>query len=112
MNLESGGVAVLYKGSNHWEFEINIDLLSGQTDMDLVETIQNRQIDFFFWINDNNDGQETVKQEPYRFEDFIRCAYTGDLQPNFYKNYLNKAASGNKFKFKQTGKVNFFNPTV
>lgn len=112
IKLESGGIAVLNKGSNHWEFAIDIDLISGQTDMDLIETVQNRQRDFWFWINDNHDGEETVKQEPYRFQDFIRCAYSGDLRPSFYKNYLNKAASGNKFKFGQTGKINKFDPTL
>ncbi len=112
LKLESGGVQTLYKGSNHFDFTVNIDLLSSQIDMDLVETIENRQLDFFFWINDNHDGEELVKQEPYRFQDFIRCVYTGDITPSFYKNYLNKAASGNKLKFSQTGKVNYFNPTT
>ena len=112
IKLESGGVAVLNKGSQHWEFSINVDLLSGQTDMDLIEAIEQRQLDFFFWINDNFDGQETVKQEPYRFEDWIRCGFTGDSQPQFYKNYLNKAASGNKLKFAQTGKIDKFDPSL
>ncbi|MDH3878131.1 MAG: hypothetical protein OET18_09835 [Desulfobacterales bacterium] len=110
--LEAGGVSVLYKGSIHWDFEIDIDLLSSQVDVDLIELIGSRQQDFFLWINDDHDGEETVKQAPYRFQDFIRCVYTGDSSPQFYKNYLNKSASGNKFKFAQTGKINYFNPTL
>jgi hypothetical protein len=111
IKLESGGVSVLYKGDIHWEFGVNTDLVSIQEEIDIVETIQNRQQDFFFWINDGYDGAEKVKQEPYRFQDFIRCAYVGDLDPMFYKNYLNKTAS-NKLKFKQVTKIDYFNPTL
>lgn len=111
LKLESGGVAVLNKGDVHWEFDINTDLVSIQSEIDIVETIQNRDIDFFFWINDNHDGDEKVKQEPYRFVDFIRCGYTGNFQPQFYKNFLNKIAS-NKLKFAQTARINYFDPTL
>lgn len=109
LKLDSGGVAVLSKGDIHWEFTINTDLVSVQNEIDIVETIQNRTQDFFFWINDNYDGSELVKQEPYRFQDFIRCAYTGDSSPEFYKNFLNLSAK-NDLKFAQTAKVNYFNP--
>lgn len=111
LKLESGGVAVLNKGDVHWQFGLNTDLVTDQVEIDIVETIQNITTDFFFWINDNYDGQETVKQPPYRFEDFIRCAYTGTSNPMFYKNFLNLNAN-NKLKFEQTAKINYFNPTV
>ena len=111
IKLESGGVAVLNKGDIHWEFTINTDLVSVQSEIDIVELIQQRNQDFWFWINDNYDGQELVKQEPYRFQDFIRCAYTGDSSPSFYKNYLNKTAM-NDLKFSQTSKINYFDPTA
>ena len=110
LKLESGGVAVLNKGDVHWEFGVNTDLVSVQDEIDIVETIQNKDTDFFFWINDDHDGEEKVKQEPYRFQDFIRCSYTGTLDPQFYKNYLNKTAS-NKLKFSQTAKINYFDPS-
>ena len=106
---ESGGVAVLNKGEVHWEFGINTDLVSVQDEIDTVDFIQKRTEDFWLWINDGYDGQETVKQEPYRFQDWIRCSYTGGLNPSFYKNYLNKTAS-NTLKFAQTSRVNYFEP--
>jgi len=111
IKLESGGVAVLNKGDVHWDFSINTDLVSVQAEIDTVETIQNRTQDFWFWINDGYDGSELVKQEPYRFQDWIRCSYTGNLAPSFYKNYLNKTAA-NQLKFAQTAKVNYFDPTA
>ena len=107
LKLESGGMVTLYKGSNHWEFSINTDLVTVQNGIDIVEILQNKTTDFWLWINDGYDGDETVKQEPYRFEDFKRCVYTGNLQPMFYKNYLNKNAN-NKLKFAQTPKVDYF----
>lgn len=110
LKLESGGVVALSKGENHWDFSIKTDLVTVQNEIDIVESIQNRTTDFFFWINDGYDGDETVKQEPYRFEDFKRCVYTGDLQPMFYNNYLNKNAN-NTLKFAQTPKINYFDPT-
>lgn len=109
--LESGGVSVLYKGSMHWKFTINTDLVSVQNEIDIVAAIQNRTEDFFFWINDNNDGKQLVSQEPYRFIDFIRCAYTGDASPSHYKNFLNLSAS-NDLKFAQTAKIDYFDPTA
>jgi len=109
LKLESGGIVVLYKGSNHWDFSINTTLVTVQNEIDIVATIQNRTSDFFFWINDGYDGDETVRQEPYRFEDFVRCVYSGDIQPMFYKNYLNKNAN-NKLKFAQAPKVDYFDP--
>ena len=111
IKLESGGVAVLNKGDLHWEFTINTDLVSVQSEIDVVEFIQQINQDFWFWINDGYDGKELVKQEPYRFQDFIRCAYTGDSSPSFYKNYLNKTAM-NDLKFSQTSKINYFDPTA
>jgi len=111
INLESGGVAVLNKGDIHWNFTINTDLVSVQSEIDIVELIQQRNKDFWFWINDNYDGQELVKQAPYRFQDFIRCSYTGDSNPAFYKNYLNKTAM-NDLKFSQTACINYFDPTA
>lgn len=111
IKLESGGVAVLNKGDQHWDFSINTDLVSSQSEIDLVELIQSRTLDFWFWINDNHDGDELVKQEPYRFQDWIRCAYTGENKPMFYKNYLNKTAS-NQMKFSQTARINYFDPTA
>jgi len=111
LKLEAGGVAVLNKGDVHWEFSVNTDLVTDQNEIDIVETLQNIDIDFFFWLNDNHDGDEKIKQEPYRFNDFIRCAYTGDLQPMFYKNFLNLNAN-NKLKFAQTSRIDYFNPTT
>jgi len=111
IKLESGGVAVLNKGDIHWDFTINTDLISVQAEIDTIEAIQVRTQDFWFWINDNYDGSEKVKQEPYRFQDFIRCSYTGDSSPSFYKNYLNKAAI-NDLKFAQTARINYFDPTA
>ena len=109
IKLESGGVAVLNKGDPHWEFTINTDLVGVQNEIDVVEAIQNRSQDFFFWINDGYDGSEKVKQEPYRFEDFVRCAYTGNLDPMFYKNFLNFSAN-NKMQFKQTARIDYYDP--
>lgn len=111
IKLESGGIAVLNKGDIHWDFTINTDLVSVQAEIDIVELIQNRTQDFWFWINDGYDGEELVKQEPYRFQDWIRCAYTGDSAPAFYKNYLNKTAK-NALKFAQVAKINYFDPTA
>lgn len=111
LKLESGGVAVLNKGDIHWEFAIDTKLVSVQSEIDIVEIIQTKQIDFWFWINDNHDGDEKVKQEPYRFIDFIRCAYTSNSEPSFYKNFLNLSAS-NKLEFKQTARINYFDPNA
>lgn len=111
IKLESGGVAVLNKGDIHWDFTINTDLVSVQSEIDVVEAIQSRTRDFWFWINDGYDGEELVKQEPYRFQDWIRCSYTGDSSPAFYKNYLNKTAM-NDLKFAQTARINYFDPTA
>lgn len=111
INLENGGVAVLYKGSTHWDFVINTDLVSVQSEIDIASEIQARTEDFFFWLNDGYEGKEKVKQEPYRFQDFIRCAYTGDNKPKFYKNYLNNYIS-NQIKFSQTSKIDYFDPEL
>lgn len=111
LKLDAGGVAVLNKGDVHWDFTINTEFVSVQNEIDIVELIQNRTSDFFFWINDNHDGEELVRQEPYRFQDFIRCAYTGDLSPMFHKNFLNLTAK-NDLKFAQTSKVNYFDPNA
>jgi len=111
IKLESGGVAVLNKGSTHWDFSISTDLVSIQNEIDTVAIIQNRNKDFFFWINDGYDGNQIVNQEPYRFQDFKRCSYTGKNNPNFYKGYFNKTAS-NSLKFSQTAEINYFDPTL
>ncbi len=109
LKLEAGGVSVLNKGDVHWQYSVNTDLVTDQDEIDVVEAIQNRDQDFFFWLNDNHDGDEKIKQEPYRFNDFIRCAYTGDLQPMFYKNFLNLNAN-NRLKFAQTSRIDYFDP--
>jgi len=111
LKLDTGGVAVLNKGSIHWELAINTELVTAQNEIDIVDSIQSRTFDFFFWINDGYDGQEKVKQEPYRFQDFLRCAYTGTSNPMFYKNFLNLSAE-NKLKFAQTAKIDYFDPTA
>lgn len=111
IKLESGGVAVLNKGSTHWTFSINTDLVSIQDEINTVANIQNRDQDFFFWINDGYDGSQIVNQEPYRFQDFKRCSYTGNNNPSFYKGYFNKTAS-NSLEFSQTAEINYFDPTL
>jgi hypothetical protein len=111
IKLESGGVAVLNKGDIHWDFTIGTELVSVQAEIDITESIQTRTLDFWFWINDNYDGDELVKLEPYRFQDWIRCSYTGTSDPSFYKNYLNLTASS-QLKFSQTARINYFDPTA
>ncbi len=107
--LDSGGVAVISKGQQHWDFSINSALISDQTEFDLIETLQARTSNFWFWINDGYDGNEKVLVEPYRFQDFMRCAMTGGSAPSHHKNFLNLAAK-DQLKFRQTARIDYYAP--
>lgn len=99
LKLEQGGVQTILKGA-YWTYKIKTRYNTIQSEVDLINTIQNRAQEFFFWLNGNNEGNEQVKAEPYRFQDFFKAVATGSAKPRFYKNYLNKSFE-DTFEFKQ-----------
>ena len=101
--LDAGGVVTMNKGS-YWTYKIKTQYVGIQSEVDVVNEVQNLSSNFFFWLNDGYDGEEKVRVEPYRFEDLIKCVVTGKSKPSFYKNLLNNIVSDD-VGFKQTGAV-------
>jgi len=99
LKLEQGGIQTMIKGS-YWTYKPKTKFNTVQSEMDLINTIQNRGQEFFFWLNGNHEGDEQVKVEPYRFQDFFKVVSTSKPKPEPYKNYLNKSFS-DTFEFKQ-----------
>lgn len=102
LELDAGGVVVVNKGS-WWTFKVKSKYISDQDTVDLFKTLQNLGREFFIWIN---SGYETaqVEVEPYTFNDFVKCVFTGTPKPSFYKNYLNSHFEDD-LQFEQTGQI-------
>lgn len=102
MELDAGGVVVVNKGS-WWTFKVKSKYISDQASVDIINAIQNLGREFFIWINSGYEVAK-VEVEPYRFNDFIKCVYTGTPNPGFYKNYLNSVYEDG-LNFEQTGQI-------
>jgi hypothetical protein len=102
LTLEKGGIVTVNKGF-WWKFAIKSKFIGVQSQADILANVQNLGREFFIWINSGLESAK-IEAQPYTFNDFIKCVYTGTPSPSFYKNYLNSVFE-DQLTFEQTGMI-------
>lgn len=80
-----------------WEITLSFAAHLGQADIDLIESLIVRDLEFHIWINDNVESIMRQKTAPYRFQDIVKVAIDKGDAPNYYDNYFFSGVN-NKFK--------------
>lgn len=83
--LENSKFFIFNRGRNK-EIELTLKSHTGQTDIDLLNTLFERDTHFYIWINDNDEGFMNQIISPYRFQDVIKVGVAKGDSPGFYKN--------------------------
>lgn len=90
--LENGRHFIINKG-NALEGKLNFKSHVSTNDVELYNTLLERDSEFLLWINGGNENQFTYKFYPYRFGDFFKVSIVKGSNPsytnNFYKAGLN-----------------------
>lgn len=87
LKLMSGGVMTINK-SFYYEFNIDIEVNSRQSDVDTLNLLRNNFNSFYVWINGGYDNVFKVNQEPFNFNNVFKVSIKGNNTPNYYKNYF------------------------
>lgn len=77
--------SIITKGES-WDFSLSVKSHINQNDIDLLETLKNRDTEFYIWINAGVEGQFDYVFEPYRFRDIYKVARVRGGNPSLTKN--------------------------
>ena len=69
-----------------WEIDLKFKAHLGQTDIDLIESLILRDLEFHAWINDDEESVMLQKMEPFRFKDILKVAVDKGSSPSYYNN--------------------------
>jgi len=76
---------VISKGFD-WRFNLRFRSHTQQNDIDLYNTLANREKEFYIWINGGSEAQFTYKFEPYRFGDIYKVSNVDAINPSLTNN--------------------------
>jgi hypothetical protein len=83
--LENSKYFIFNRGRNI-SIDLNFKSHLGQTDIDLLGGLFNRDTEFYVWINDNEEQYMVQKTSPFRFEDVLKMSLSKGDSPSYYKN--------------------------
>lgn len=75
-----------FNRGTRFEFTLSLKAHVGQADIDLMETLIDRDMEFYIWINDNQETIFNQKMSPFKFKDVIKVMVDKGDNPEYYKN--------------------------
>jgi len=85
--MDNGKFFIINTGSS-WEIKLDFKAFPDQADISLIETLAQRQTEFFIWLNNGNETDFTYKFSPFKFSDLIKVSVDGDFDPKYHGNFF------------------------
>lgn len=83
--LNSGKNDVINKG-RQLSFKVGFRTHYSQADNAIIQTILNKDSEFWIWLNDDKEDEIFMPQEPFRFKDVYKVAFKGNHSMTFKDN--------------------------
>lgn len=87
----------IFTRGTRWEIDLQFKAHVGQADIDLINSIIERDLEFYVWINDNEEQYMNQVQKPFDFGSTLKMSIVKGDQPTYYKNLFFSGVN-NKFK--------------
>ncbi len=84
--LRFGKVDIITHGQ-YYTFKLKLKNHYVSNDNAIIELLMNRDYEFFIWINDNDEDNIVMYQEPYRFEDVYKVVIQKKVKADYKDNY-------------------------
>lgn len=83
--LQAGKVHVINQG-RHFQFQLGLKTHYNANDNTIINSILQRDMPMFLWLNNNNEDVMVMNQEPFRFQDIYKVAVIKNDSLKFTKN--------------------------